>query len=456
MSNYEHIIEAITDQPWAIMPAKMEAICEVIEKRVEGIKAQSALTSERLEKVAVVDGVAVIPVEGVMAKRMNVFMEFSGGVSTELLQKDIQAALDEDQIRAIVLRIDSPGGQVDGSFTLADVVRSGRDRKPIIAFADGLSASASYLLASASTQIVANETAQVGSIGVIATRLDRTKASEKAGLVRHVFTGGSMKAATSPDVPLNDAFAAEIQRTVDAFYGMFIDKVAAGRDVSRETVAEKMAEGRIFVAGQALALGMIDKIGELGDAIDLAREVANKSQLQRSNNMGFKEDMALALDNRADEIGDSDRKEIAVAAIAQVRDHDKQDGGQEPAREGEPNRATTGHPGAKATIEDDTMAVETVSMDTDAVMLACEKAGIGLGEARKIISANETTEDALTGVVERMAKTQKAVAAAEDHDEDPTASNDRKQHERVVAIQGNNAGMSYADALKQASREEAR
>ncbi len=199
------LIDIITS-PWAIMPEKLVELRGIYETHLKGekidIKAVEARVGKPLDNrpggYEVVDGVAVIPVDGVIAKRMNLFSQISGGVSTDLLARDFKAALVDPSVKAIVLAIDSPGGTVDGTVDIARLVYESRGIKPIVAYTDGLMASAAYWIGSATDKVyIGNDATLVGSIGVVATHTDMSKAQEMQGVKTTEVYAGKYKRIVS-------------------------------------------------------------------------------------------------------------------------------------------------------------------------------------------------------------------------------------------------------------------
>lgn len=270
-----HISDIIT-APWAIIPEKLLEIQAIYASHVRGEQIDIAAIEARLGKPLVNDrqgyvvnnGVAVIPIHGVIAKRMNMFAQISGGASTQLIERDIKVALDDPNVSSILLHIDSPGGTVDGTETLADLVREARTQKPVMAFADGTMASAAYWIGSAANEIVAaSTTTQIGSIGVVTTHTDISKAEEQRGIKTTEISAGKYKRIASQHAPLSAEGAELLQSQVDQLYTIFVDTVAENRGVDSETVLQEMADGRVFLSKQAKRRNMIDHIASLETTI---------------------------------------------------------------------------------------------------------------------------------------------------------------------------------------------
>ncbi len=267
-------LDLYQDRAWALHPAKLEEINHFIQQKTAGKISQDdieAVTEKAkpAEHISyeLVDGVAVIPVNGVIAKKMNLFTSFSGGTSAELLKKDIAKALKDQDVMAIVLDVESPGGSVDGTKELADYIYSQRGKKPMIAYANGLMASAAYWIGSATDAIMVNDTAEVGSIGVAMTHYDYSEADKKEGIKRTVIYAGKYKRIASDEKPLDAEGKEYLQGFVDQIYTIFVEAVARQRGASIDAVLENMADGKLFIGSAAIAAGLADYRGTLTDAI---------------------------------------------------------------------------------------------------------------------------------------------------------------------------------------------
>lgn len=270
-----NITDVIT-APWAILPEKLLEIQAFYTAHARGQKIDIEAIEARIGKPLIsadqgyqnVGGVAVIPVNGVIGKKMNMMTQISGGASTQLIERDIKAALSDSEVQSILLHIESPGGTVDGTQTLADVVAMANSIKPVVSFADGMMASAAYWIGSAASEIVSSSvTTQIGSIGVVTSHTDISKAEEQAGYKVTEISAGKYKRITSQHSPLSKEGKALLQDQVDQLYTIFVDAVAANRGVDSETVLEDMADGRVFLSSDAQARGMIDHIATIETTI---------------------------------------------------------------------------------------------------------------------------------------------------------------------------------------------
>jgi len=279
----------IVNGPWAIRPQMLEEIQRIYAShlhRAEKIDVQAieAATGKTLDNkrtgVQIVDGVAVIPVHGVIGKRMNLMTQISGGASTDQIANDYLSALNDPAVKGIVLHIDSPGGTVDGTMQLGDILRANRGIKPTMACADGMMCSAAYWIGSAVDKItMADLTTDVGSIGVVASHMDISQWEEKQGIKTTEITAGRYKRAISQYAALTEEGRAMLQADVDQIYGLFVENVAANRGCSVEDVLLNMADGRVFLGQKAIEAGLVDSVATLSETIQEVRELSRAGKI---------------------------------------------------------------------------------------------------------------------------------------------------------------------------------
>lgn len=208
------------------------------------------------------DGVAIVRITGPIFRYANLFTRVSGATSTETLALDIQRAIDDPRVNAILLSIDSPGGEATGISELADIIFAARDKKPIWAYAEGLIASAAYWIGSAASKLVIDATAAAGSIGVVVAVSN--PAAKTAEEIEIVSTNAPNK---RPDVS-TDAGRAEYQRLVDAIETVFIDTVARNRAVTRSRVIRDFGQGGLRVGADAVKARMADAVDSFEATLD--------------------------------------------------------------------------------------------------------------------------------------------------------------------------------------------
>ena len=266
---YPQIVRAVSESPWAIEEATLEAILEMLSLRASGQRFSHEEVQARIgsgpprRDVQVVGGVAVIPVFGVITPRADLFTEMSGGTSVQSLQSALRDAIDDEQVSSIVFDVDSPGGHAAMIPELAAEIRAARGKKPMVAVANTRAASAAYWLASQADELVVTPSGDVGSIGVLAAHTDISGMEEKLGQKTTLVTAGKHKAEFSQFAPLSDDARKALQERVDETYTAFVADVAKGRRVSVDTVRKDFGEGRMLTAKKALSAGMVDRIDTL-------------------------------------------------------------------------------------------------------------------------------------------------------------------------------------------------
>lgn len=317
---YHHVIKEL-HRPWAILPNTFKTICEIVNRRISGGKQASeeveikASPRERQVVEPYMEGqIKVIPVYGIIAKRMNLFIQFSGGVSTEILIRDIGLALSDPMVKGILLDIDSPGGSVDGPFEVSNFIFENRGQKPIVAFANGMMASAAYLIGSAADYIVSSQAAMNGSIGVVTVHHDFSKFDEQVGVKRTVLYSGKYKAVGHDAAPLSAQDRKIIQSELDFYYSMFVDAVAQNREMSTQATL-KMAEGRIFIGQQGLNVGLIDEIGTYESSLQTVVSLLTDSGKKKS-----KGGRKMQKDEMIKQLTDEMSMEELIEAFPQVFD----------------------------------------------------------------------------------------------------------------------------------------
>jgi protease-4 len=198
---------------------------------------------------------------------------------TARVREEIELALDDDEIAALLLRIDSPGGTVIASEMLYREVRRFKEKskRPVIAQMVGAGASGAYYLAMAADEVRAYPSTITGSIGVIIAGLNVSGLMERFGVANQTITTGPYKDAGSPLRPMRPEERAQLESVARDLFASFLDVVQAGRPkLSRERI-EQLADGRIYSARQALDAGLIDAVGELPEAVESAKRAAGIS-----------------------------------------------------------------------------------------------------------------------------------------------------------------------------------
>ena len=247
-------LDLIIDTPWALRAEALEQLLAIAARANEAPEAVAARLGRPLNNARTVTlrgDTAIIPITGPIFRRANLFTEVSGATSVEILAQDLETAALDESIARIVLEIDSPGGQATGIADLAAMIRDASQIKPIVAYVDGMAASAAYWLAAAATTIVTSPTGLLGSIGVVGSYQP-----EKDGPIKIISSISPLKQAT----PDTEDGRAEAQRVVDELAAIFVADVARYRATTPDTVARDFGRGGVLVGAAAVAAGMADAV----------------------------------------------------------------------------------------------------------------------------------------------------------------------------------------------------
>lgn len=256
--------------PWAIAPLALQALqASVHHQMIHGLAAApgdppSSDPDRRIMSVR--DGVAIIPINGVLYRADDYDWQYGMGASTYArIAIDVQAALDAPEVHAILLVVDSPGGQVSGMQECAEMVRAATARKPVWGHIDGQAASAAYGVLCAVERISANPSAMAGSLGTMMGMYDMTEMLKQMGITEYEFIS-SVSPHKNPD-PGTPMGREDYQAIVDALGVVLIDHIAAMRAVTPAAVLADYGQGRMIVGADALAAGLIDVISTCEDTL---------------------------------------------------------------------------------------------------------------------------------------------------------------------------------------------
>jgi protease-4 len=193
------------------------------------------------------------------------------GAFSERIVRWLRHAQKDSAVKAVVLRVDSPGGGVTASDEIYEEVVRTKDeyRKPVVVSMGSLAASGGYYISAPADRILANPTTITGSIGVITVVPNFQELLDKVGVRANVVKTGPFKDMASSIRPFTEEDQALLQGVLDDSYYRFVDIVAEGRQLDRATVRE-LADGRIYTGRQAKTVGLVDEFGSLDDAIEIA------------------------------------------------------------------------------------------------------------------------------------------------------------------------------------------
>ena len=290
-----HIINFLNNgTPWAITQSALETIHQIAngENNLEAVLKERGKPLDNTHQVITRDNVAVIPVQGALFPRANLFSEISGAYSVEMLARDLQAAQTNPNVKAVVLQIDSPGGHTTMINEFAAQIKA--FDKPIVSYVVGQAASAAYWLAAATDKIYLDNTAIVGSIGVVAAF-----SKKDSGATEFVSSNAPDK---RPDLATDEGRVL-IQTMVDDMESVFIESIMTNRGMSRDQITS--LRGGVLVGSKAVSAGFADEISNLEAVIaslnmefnmDLSTLKADHSAVyQAAFDEGFKSINASAL-----------------------------------------------------------------------------------------------------------------------------------------------------------------
>ncbi len=269
----------VFNTPLMVSRAKLDTILNIVVPRMDGEKLPIAALPEKHEYGISKDGIAVIPVIGTLVRR-TVGLEAQSGLTSYVgLEAQLDAALNDNSIKGILLDIDSPGGESGGVFDFADKVYAASRIKPIYAAVNEDAFSAAYIIAAAAQRIFIPRTGGAGSIGVIAVHLDESKSEAKAGLTYTAIYAGARKNDLSPHEPLSDPARANLQTEVDRIYGIFAQTIADYRGLDAEFI--KSTEAALFFGKKAVDVGLADEEGTFDDALNALAEKIHDPDVTR-------------------------------------------------------------------------------------------------------------------------------------------------------------------------------
>lgn len=221
------------------------------------------------------DRIALITLRGLISTSIP------GNVSDSMVEDmrlALQQARDDSRVKAIVLEIDSPGGEVTAADQIYNAVTKARARKPVVVYMDSLAASGGYYIACGGKYLMANETTITGSIGVIIQTLNYEQLFNKIGLASVVFKSGKFKDILNGARPMTPEEKELIQRFVMETYDKFLGIVAKERNLPADQLRNNIADGRILSGKEALNAKLIDGVGQIEDAYAKAKQLGNAPQ----------------------------------------------------------------------------------------------------------------------------------------------------------------------------------
>ncbi len=242
------------------MHGLIERYAAITPEARQAAEAKAAAYVQSSDPTMVGD-IAVIPIAGPIFYKPSWYACYFGGAILTTIRAQFRTAVNDPNVKGIVFPFDSPGGIVDMVPEFAKELFAARGKKPLMAVADTLIASAAYWLASQCDQIYVTESSRVGSIGVYCEHEEISAMLEKVGIKVTLIAYGDHKVDGNPYEPLSDDARAKIQADVNRTGDKFTTAVARGRGVSKKIVLSTFGQGQVFDGETAITLGMADKIG---------------------------------------------------------------------------------------------------------------------------------------------------------------------------------------------------
>lgn len=231
----------------------------------------------------VINNIATIYVQGVLSKRPGMFDSLLGFTSYERISGLLKQALDDSSVSAILLDIDSPGGEVAGLFDLCDEIFAARDKKPVWAIANEEAFSAAYAIGSSAEKLYVSRTGGVGSIGVIASHIDQSSFDEKQGIKITTIFAGKHKNDLNPHKPLSSIAEEILQTEINRIYDMFTNLVVRNRQIASDVV--KGTEAGLFFGPDGIRIGLADGVMTRGQVLELIFKQKSKGKVMTKLNL---------------------------------------------------------------------------------------------------------------------------------------------------------------------------
>ena len=270
MSDLPYLASRLYGTPLLIARPKLEVILGVVARKLAGDTLATPPPDAllRSDSIQITDsGIALIPILGTLVRRASYLGAASGLTCYHDIEAMAESAFADPRVKAVLLEIDSSGGEAGGVFDLAQRLRTlaQTSGKPLWAIADEVALSAAYALACAADHLWLTRTAEVGSIGVVAVHVDESSADAKAGMAYTFLHAGAHKVDGHPHAPLPSTVAADIQTDIEGLHAQFIALVARFRRLSPDAI--RTTEARVYRGEAALTVGLADQIGTPREAL---------------------------------------------------------------------------------------------------------------------------------------------------------------------------------------------
>ena len=267
---FEFLAQRLFNTPLAIIPGKAEVIMAALADRLGIASISRARMDENYDDdfssegknprggYDVVNGVAIVQVQGTLVQKLGCLRPYSGMTGYDGIRQNFLMAMSDPEVRAVMLDIDSPGGEVAGCFDLVDTIYQARGDKPIWSILNESAYSAAYAIASAADEIYVPRTGGVGSIGVIWMHMDWSKALTSSGFKVTFVTYGDKKADGHPEIPLSPEALERFQSEINSMGELFVKTVARNRNISVDSVRDTQAA--TYLGADGVSQGLADYV----------------------------------------------------------------------------------------------------------------------------------------------------------------------------------------------------
>lgn len=272
---FERVLRELYCSPLLILPSEHQVLCSVVEQRIERGKdfnLEDVFPPRRESSVE--DGIAIIPVEGVMARNVSKVEQSCGVCDTGEVAATLASHTANPDVKGIFLDVDSPGGSVQGISELGTQVADARKRKPVFAYTDGLMASAAYWVSAGASAVYASESATVGSVGVYLPVVDQSALFKAKGIEVDVIKAGKFKGAGLPGTSLSEEQRQDLQDGVDYIYKNFVRHIRSSRNTRDRRIQSEVLQGQTFIGSQGKDAGLVDSISSRSKAMNDLRRMA--------------------------------------------------------------------------------------------------------------------------------------------------------------------------------------
>lgn len=257
LDGYRGLLRGFANQPIAIWETWLRTQMATTQVPETAVRANPRATGN----------IAVIPLIGPIQQREDIWTRYGFAVSADAFARQVQQAVADPSVKAIILDVDSPGGLMSGVPEASDAIFKARGSKPIVAVANSLMASAAYWIASSADEVVATPSSYTGSIGAWILLIDETAAWESMGVKMQMVKAGKYKAIGNPYEPLTDEVIQRFQARVDDGYSQFVNAIARNRGTTAAAVRSDYGEGDVLNAPDAKAAGLVDRVATLAETV---------------------------------------------------------------------------------------------------------------------------------------------------------------------------------------------